>query len=284
MALPEASASAVILKIQQLLPTLSKSEQAVASYIVLHPETIINLSMSALAETCAVSEPTVVRACRKLGFSGYQNLKVTLAQSVLMPISAGSEEVTAEDDSQQTIAKVFTATIHTLEFTRDILRTDTLETVTSMLLGARRIVIFGLGGSGPVAMDLQHKLMRLGLNAMAYTDPHLQAIAAAYCEEGDVIFAISHSGSSRNVVTNTQQAKERNAKVISLTSLGSSPLTKLADISLYTASNETKYRIVAISSRIAELAIIDSIYSYMAVRSEGIQSMRVEKAMDDLKY
>lgn len=284
MALPVASSSAVILKIQQLLPTLSKSEQAVASYIMLHPETIINLSMSALAETCAVSEPTVVRACRKLGFSGYQDLKVTLAQSIHMPISANGEEVSASDTPQQIIGKVFASTIHTLEFTRDIFRAEDMKQAADFLLTSRRILIFGLGSSGPVAMDLQHKLMRLGLNATAYTDPHLQAIAAAYCESSDVVFAVSHSGSSRNVVTTTKKAKEKGAKIITLTSLGSSPLTKLADLSLFTASDETKYRIVAISSRIAELAIIDSIYSYIAVRSEGIRSMQVEKAMDEMKY
>lgn len=283
MAIAEPSSS-VVLKIQQLIPELSKSEQSVGNYIIQNPEQIINSSLSAIAESCAVSEPTVVRACRKLGFSGFQNMKVALAQSVLTPIRANSEEVTPEDTAQQVISKVFTGTVHTLEFTRDILRPEDLEAAADLLTSARRILIFGLGGSGPVAMDLNHKLMRLGLNATAYTDPHLQAISAAYCTDQDVVFAISHSGSSRNVIANTRYAKSLGAKVISLTNLGSSPLTKLADLSLFTASEETKYRIVAISSRIAELTVLDSIYTYIAVRSENVRAMKVEKAMEELKY
>ena len=280
----EVSSSALILKIQQLLPTLSRSEQSVATYIVQHPDEVIYLSVAALAENCSVSDPTVIRTCRTLGFSGYQDLKVTLAQSIATPLMSKREEVLPEDDMQQVINKVFTETTHTLQFTRDTLRWESMQDAANALMQTHRIHIFGLGGSGSVAMDLQHKMMRLGFNAVAYTDPHLQAIAAANCQPGDVVFAISHSGSSRNVVANAKHAKSQGAKIISLTNLGSSPLTKLSDISLFTASDETRYQIVAISSRIAELTIIDSLYTYIAVRSENIKSMRVEKAMENLKY
>lgn len=280
----EASVPAVVLQIKQLLPALSKSEKCVASYVMEHPDEVIYLSVAALAENCGVSDPTVVRTCQKLGFSGYQDLKVTLAQSVASPLVANAEEISADDDIQQVINKVFTDTVHTLQFTHNTINAESLKQAAEALMKARKIMIFGLGGSGPVAMDLQHKLMRLGLDATAYTDPHLQAISIAYCGKDDVVFAISHSGSSRNVVINANHAKKQGASVISLTSLGSSPLTKLADICLFTASEETKYRIVAISSRIAELTIIDSIYSYIAVRSKKAKSMKVEKAMDELKY
>lgn len=284
MASSEPSSPALILKIQQLLPMLTKSEKAVANYIIQHPEAIINLSLLELAENCSVSEASVVRACQKLGFSGYQNMKVSLAQSVVTPLAANSEEVTVDDDPAQVINKVFSSTAHSLQFSRDIFHPEDLLTAVSLLESARRIEIYGLGGSGPIAMDLQHKLMRLGLNATAYTDPHLQAISAAHCTPDDLVFAISHSGSSKNVVSNTKTAKWNGAKVITLTNLGHSPLNKLGDVQLFTASEETKYRIVALSSRIAELTILDSIYTYMAVRSESIRSMCVEKAMDDLKY
>ena len=110
-----------------------------------------------------------------------------------------------------------------------------------------------------------------------YTDAHLQAICAAYAKKGDVIFAISHSGSSKSVVDNAQHAKENGATILTLTSMGSSPLTKLADVSLFTASEETKYRIVSISSRLAGLTIIDTIYTYIALQKEDIKNMKVEK-------
>ena len=280
----DTAAPALVLKIEELLPSLSKSEQSVGAYIVQHPDEVINLSVAALAENAKVSEPTVVRACRRLGFTGYQDLKVTLAQSIVTPMQSVHEQVTAGDDMQTLASKVFGSATHTLEFTYDTLNAADLEAAAKLLMSARRILIFGAGASGAIASDVQHKLLRLGLNANAYTDPHLQAMTASYATADDVILAISHSGSSRIVVDNVQLAKNNGARIISLTNIGRSPLSKLADICLYTASRETKYRILAVSSRIAELTIIDCIYTYIAIRSQNNKDLKVEKAMEWLKY
>ena len=280
----DTASPALVLKIEELLPSLSKSEQSVGAYIVQHPDEVINLSVAALAENAKVSEPTVVRACRRLGFTGYQDLKVTLAQSIVTPMQSVHEQVTAGDDMQTLASKVFGSATHTLEFTYDTLNAADLEAAAKLLMSARRILIFGAGASGAIASDVQHKLLRLGLNANAYTDPHLQAMTASYATADDVILAISHSGSSRIVVDNVQLAKNNGARIISLTNIGRSPLSKLADICLYTASRETKYRILAVSSRIAELTIIDCIYTYIAIRSQNNKDLKVEKAMEWLKY
>mgnify|MGYP002515543784 FL=1 len=280
----DTAAPALVLKIEELLPSLSKSEQSVGAYIVQHPDEVINLSVAALAENAKVSEPTVVRACRRLGFTGYQDLKVTLAQSIVTPMQSVHEQVTAQDDMQTLASKVFGSATHTLEFTYDTLCAADLEAAAKLLMSARRILIFGVGASGAIVSDAQHKLLRLGLNANAYTDPHLQAMTASYATADDVILAISHSGSSRIVVDNVQLAKNNGARIISLTNIGRSPLSKLADICLYTASRETKYRILAVSSRIAELTIIDCIYTYIAIRSQNGRDLKVEKAMEWLKY
>ena len=178
----------------------------------------------------------------------------------------------------------FQSAVLALQFTRDMLEPETLAAAAQLLMNARKIVIFGLGGSAPVAMDLHHKLLRLGLNAAVYTDPHLQVIACNYLDERDAVFAVSHSGSSRCVVDSTQTAKHRGAKVISLTSAGKNPLSKLADISLNTNSKETKYRVVSIASRVAALTIADSIYTYIAMRTDGAKSLQIEKSMESLKY
>ena len=284
MAVQDTGSPALVLKILNMMQSLSKSEQVVATYITQHPEEVVYLSVAALAENSGVSDPTVVRACQKLGFTGYQDLKVTLAQDIVTPLQSVHEEVLPDDDMQKIISKVFQGTVHTLEFTHDTLNVADVEHAAKLLMNARRVLIFGLGGSGPIAMDLQHKLLRLGLSANAYTDPHLQAINSVYVGAEDVVFAISHSGSSRSVVDNTRIAKNNGASVISLTSMGHSPLSKIADISLFTASSETRFHIVAISSRIAELTIIDSIYTYIAMRSESVKNLKVEKAMEGMKY
>ncbi len=274
---------ALLRTIESLMGTLSKSEQLAANYIIKHPDEVIYLSVAALAENCGVSDPTVVRACQKLGFSGYQDLKITLTQNLGSSVDE-MEEVLPDDNMQMVITKVFQNAAGALRLTKDIVNAQDLEKAADILLEADRIYIFGLGGSNAVAVDLQHKLMRLGMDVRALTDSHLQTIASAYAKEGDVVFAISHSGSSKSVVDNVRIAKNNGAMIISLTNIGKSPLSKLADLSIYTASSEIHYRIVALSSRIAELTVIDSLYMYLAYKTGVAGSMKVEKAMEGQKY
>ena len=276
--------SALSFRIRSMIPELSKSEAAVAEYIAANAEEVINLSVSALADCCGVSEPTVVRACRNLGFSGYQALKIALIQSVGNTVQFAGEEVTAQDSMLSVVQKVFGAAADAVSLTRDSVDSAELENAAEALLKAKRIYIFGVGGSAAVAADVQHKFLRLGLDAHALADVNLQTITAAFAGRQDVIFAISHSGSSKVVVDNTRLAKSNGATVISLSSMGKSPLTELADISLHTAANETRYRIVAISSRIAELTIVDTLYSYMSFRARKADNMIIEKAIEDQMY
>ena len=177
MAVQNTSLAALLLRIENSLPNLSKSERKVAEYIRGNPRGIIDLSVAALADACGVSDPTVVRAYKKLGFSGYEDLKLTLAQATVSPDEIIHEEISAEDSVQAVRDKVFQSAVLALQFTRDMLEPETLAAAAQLLMNARKIVIFGLGGSAPVAMDLHHKLLRLGLNAAVYTDPHLQVIA-----------------------------------------------------------------------------------------------------------
>lgn len=277
--------SAVALKIHSLMKSLTHSERKVAAYILEHANEVIYLSVAELALQCGVSDPTVVRTCQKLGMSGYQELKVTLAQSLVSPLESLNEEIHEGDGPQVILDKVFQTTIHTLRYTHELLKAPELKAAADKLKAARNIMIFGLGNSSAVALDLQHKLMRLGLSASAYSDTHMAALAATYATGQDVAVAISHSGSSKEVVDTANLAKASGACLITLTSLGISPLSKLADIALHTASNETKYRIVALSSRVAQITIIDALYTLIAVSDpRSISEFKPEKALKDKKY
>lgn len=276
--------SALLFRIRSLIPELTRSEAAVAEYIAASPDEVINLSVSALADACSVSEPTVVRACRNLGFSGYQSLKIALIQNASMPIQLEGEEVTAKDGMASAIRKVFAAASDAIALTASNLDVSSMEKAAEALLKAKRIYIFGVGGSAAVAADVQHKFLRLGLDVQALSDVNLQTITATFAAKRDVVFAISHSGSSKAVVDNARLAKRNGATVISLSSMGKSPLTELADICLYTAAKETRYRIVAISSRIAELTIIDTLYSYLSYRTRHADNLIIEKAIEDQMY
>ncbi len=265
---------------------MSKSEQQVIDYISKNPEQVIYLSVAGLAENSGVSDATVIRACRSIGLNGYQELKVTLAQDIVSPLQSIHEEIGPEDTPSVIIDKVFQGTLHAVNFTHDIIKANDIEKAADVMFKAHRIIIVGLGNSHAIAMDLQHKLLRLGIDAISLADSHLQAITATSIGSDDVMFAISHSGSSRDIVENAQLAKANGATIISLTNIGSSPLTEVADIKLYTASRETKYRILALSSRIVQMIIIDCIYTIIATRKpDAIDNFyKIEKALNTKKY
>lgn len=284
MAAQENSMATVLLRIENILPQLSKSEKKVAVYIKDHPWEILGLSVAALGEACGVSDPTVVRAYKKLGFGGFEELKLTLAQATVSPDETVHEEIGTNDSMKDVRDKVFHSAVFALHFTRDMLDPGDLEAAARVLMNARKIAIFGLGGSASVAMDLHHKLLRLGLDVAVYTDPHLQMIAGNFLDERDAVFAISHSGSSRCVVDSTQAAKNRGTKIITLTGAGKSPLSKLSNVSLNTNSSESKNTVVSIASRVAALAIVDSIYTFIAMRTDGAKSLQIERSMEVFQY
>lgn len=278
---------ALILKMKALYGSLSESEQKVIGYIMEHPEEVIYLSVTGLAEKSGASDATVVRACRKIGMEGYQNLKVSLAQDIVTPLQSIHEEIADDDTPSVIMDKVFQSSMHTLQFTHDILDVKEVSRAAERLMSARKVNIYGLGNSHSTAIDMQHKLMRLGIDATAYTDSHMQCIASTYLGNDGVVVAISHSGSSRDVVDAAEIARQNGATIISITSFGRSPLSDMADIKLQTASTETKYRIVALASRMAQTAIIDTLYTIIALaRKKDIVDgfYRIESALEKKKY
>lgn len=276
----------LLLRMEAMRDSLGQAERKVVDYILVNPEKVIYLSVAGLAEASGVSDATVVRACRKLGLNGYQDFKVTLAQDIVTPIQSIHEEISENDDVSTIVDKVFQGTVQALRLTHDSLDIAALERAADFIIKARRVIILGMGSSHSVAVDLQHKLLRLGMDAVACTDSHMQTITASLLTSEDVVFAISHSGSSKDIVDNTKLAKNNGAVTISLTSIGSSPLSKITEVQLYTASRETRYRIVALSSRIAQEAIIDTLYTLIALKDEKyVEGFRkIEKAIQRKKY
>ena len=249
------------LQIKVLYNDMGKAEKKVADCLLAHPGEILPLSIVELAERCHSSEATIVRFAKRLGFSGYQGLKISLAQeSRKTTISA---TIHRDDDCDTIFEKVCNDIYLSLEKTKKVMDGAQLKRAAECLHSAKKIVIFGLGNSAAIAMDAGHKFLRAGCNAVAYTDNHMQAIAAAHLTAGDVAIGISHSGSSRDIVDALKLAKEHGAATICITSYGKSPITKQSDIVLFTDADETKYSILALNSRIAQLAMIDALYFYL---------------------
>jgi len=283
-------APALITKIKAQIPSLTKAEQRVAVYITNHPQTAIFQSISELADHSKTSEATVVRACKSLGFSSYQEFKVLLAQAIAIPDQVLYGAIRIEDNAPVStiVDSVFDSTVQTLRLTQSALDVHTMEKAADLLCHARRVFILGLGGSHAIAIDLQHKLLRLGIDAVYHPDLHMQRISIAnQIGPEDVLFAISHSGSSKDVVDNAAVAKKLNAKIIALTGALKSPLSAYADVQIYTLSDETKHSIASVSSRLAQLAVIDVLHTIISNRDKEAVASRLENVyaqMASLKY
>jgi RpiR family carbohydrate utilization transcriptional regulator len=277
----------IIMKMNSVYESLSKSEKKVVSYIIGHPHEVIRLSVTELADKSGASEATVVRTCRKLGMTGYQDLKVCLAQSLVSPIQAINESIKEDDSYAEMIRKVFNSTIHTLKYTMSVLNFNSVKEAAELIDDAERIVIVALGNSASLALDLYHKLLRLGFNPVVCSDTHMQMIISCGSTAGSVMIAISHSGSSKDVVEAAKLWKNGGGKLITLTNIGHTPLSKLSDVALVTASRETMYKLSALSSRAAQMVIIDSVYTLIAMEHRDKISERfvqIDECLKKKKY
>ena len=272
-----------LLQIKLLYDNMGKSEKKVADWLLTHNGEILPLSITELAEKSDSSEATIVRFARRIGFSGYQELKISLAQEVEKKIA--NENITGSDSCYEIFEKVANDIYISLEKTKMVLSPKALEKCSEAIMNAERIMIFGLGNSASVALDASHKFLRAGCNAYAYSDNHMQAIAASHLSGKDVVIGISHSGSSKDIVDALKIAKSNGAVTACITNAGKSPITKVSDIVLCTDADETKYNILALNSRIAQLAIIDAIYYHLICRKNPIEEIEnTERALLSKKY
>ena len=251
-----------VLDIRVAYEKLSKAEKRIADHILNDPAGLLPLSISELAARCHSSEATIVRFSRKLGYSGYQQLKISLAREGNRHEPSGG--VTADDPAIAVYKKLCSSIYCSLEKTAGVLQAETLAAVCALLQSAETVYLFGLGNSAAIAADAAHKFLRLGLRTYAYSDSHLQAIAASHTDERCAVIGISHSGSSKDIVDALRIAKNNGAKTVAITNIGKSPLDKVSDYILHTAADETAYTILGLNSRIAQLTILDTIYSYLA--------------------
>lgn len=259
----------VLTQLRALYSSLSGKEQQIADYILDHAGDVIHQSITELADLCQCADSTVFRLCRRLGYRGYQAFKIALASEVTQPKQTIYQEINLEDDDLGTIAdNIFTANIETLRETRQIIDRETLMNVVSCLEHARRIEFYGSGGSAAIAQDAYHKFIRTGIPCIHHSDSHFQVMSASLLSTGDVAIGISHSGSNQDILEALRVAKEAGAKTIGITSYGKSPLVRLADMCLFTTSRETVFRADALSSRLAQLSLIDLLYVAVSLRRQ----------------
>ena len=254
----------VLLKIRSMLPEFSAGHRKIADYICAHPEKIVECKVREIAAACGCDDARVVRFCQKCGYAGIHELRSALALE-FMPVrprgrAADGEFGALKNDFLRNNQQAMNDTVSLLD-EADCRR------AARKLLDAQRIVIFGAGSSGVVAEDLHRKLLRMGLASNHSADAETAKLATALLNAGDVFVGISFSGENAAVAELAREAKNGGAAVLALTNFPGSALGEGADIVLQCSSGEGQVRLGAMSSRIAQLLVVDFLCIMLALEA-----------------
>lgn len=251
--------------LQNMLEQLPASERKIAQYILENPRSILNSTVSDIGIQAKTSGAAVIRLCKSLGLNGFPDLKVRIAGDLVKPAEQGYRDIEPGESFFSIVQKTTSNSIQSIRDSEEIINYEELERAVHTLLPAMNVYFFGIGASNIIAKDAQQKFLRIQKNATAFTDTHLVATLIANAGKDDVVFGISHSGETAEVVKVLSLAKERGVKTISLTKYGQSSVASLADIKLFTSySGEPAFRSAATSSRLAQLYMMDILFLSMA--------------------
>jgi RpiR family carbohydrate utilization transcriptional regulator len=262
-------------RIKASLPSLAPAEQRVGKLVLQDPRAFANLPVTELAERAHVSKPTVVRFCRSVGYDGLSDFKLKLAGSVSEGVPFIHRSVDVDDKTSDVAVKVIDNTVAAFLKYRNDASSFALDMAVQALAEThstgKRIEFYGVGNSGIVAQDAQHKFFRLGMNTIAYSDGHMQVMSASMLGKGDCVVVISNSGRTRDLMDAADIARKRGATTIVITSSGS-PLATAGQIHLTADHPESYDRYSPMVSRLLHLLIIDILATTVALRiGESLQ-------------
>ncbi len=249
--------------------TLSRSEKKVADFILEEALDFTQITLSDFAKIIDVSEPTVIRFTRKIDLKGFTDLKLLITRDNVLnhheDFFLHDFEVSEEDELKDIPQIIYNKTNKAIKETFQLIDIESFLNVTRSLKEARLIEIIASGNSGAIAYDFMSKLVRVGITARHHTDNHIQDLNVLGMNENDVLFAITHSGTTTDIIKTIKLAKSLNITTIVLTNFKSSKITEYADYILYTGDFETSFLSETMTSRISQLMLIDMIYSALII-------------------
>ena len=263
--------------ISQARPAMRPAQKKVADFVLKHPEKAASSTISELSKAVGISTASVVRFCEDIEFSSFTafRLAVSVASEqrrvARETFSIDKDEIDPNDSMQEVVAKTVFHEVEAIQQTGSNLDLKTLEKVVGLITKAKRIELFGLGSSSLATQDLRQKLHRIGLFAFDSPDNHQAITSSALMNPGDVGIVFSHSGVTPETLEVLQIMKRSGAKTVAVTNFPESVISRNADFRLTTVAKETRYRSGAMSSRIAQLALVD----FLFVR---IMQLRLESA------
>ncbi|RSK28876.1 MurR/RpiR family transcriptional regulator [Bacillus sp. HMF5848] len=243
-------------------PSLTKSEQKVASVVVEQLEKVLYYSVTDLADVAEVGETTVLRFCRKIGLKGYQEFKLAIAKDL------STMEQEEPDEGTNFISAISNYTKNAIDETMHLINEQVLQQAINVLNEAKSVYFYGVGTSGLTAQDAKYRFIRIGRQVDAIIDPHIQAMTAATLSKGDVVVGLSVSGSTKDTIDSLSIARQNGATVIAITYYARSPITKIADYVLLSGGKESPLEGGSLASKIAQLFVIDLLCTGLALQNK----------------
>lgn len=260
---------ALRMRIKSLYSNFSDKEKRIADFITDHPEKIMHGTINQVAMSLDLADSTVFRFCKRLGYNGFQDMKIAIASEGANTFDQIHEKVKKNDAEKNILEKIFHSNIQTLKDTLEIIDEEIFSLTVKKICASNHIEFFGVGGSNAIAMDAYHKFIRTGLSVNYQVDSHLQLMSATQLREGDVAILISHTGQSKDILHILETVKEKNVYTIGITGFFDSALSQGVDLLLNTLSEETDFRSEALSSRIGQLTILDALYVSLMIKLEN---------------
>jgi len=255
-------------KIRSVYPTLSNTEKRIGDFILKDPMRIVHLPIQELSKKSEVAESTIVKFCRNLGYEGYTDFKIALAQDIVLQEEYVHEDIEVEKGISEITRKVFNATVNSLSDSLKVLDPEEMEKAVDSIIGARKVIFYGVGTSAPIAEEACHRFLYIGIPCIFSPDPHLQVALGLTLNQEDVGIVISHSGITEDTLRAIKVAKEHKAKIICITNYPDSPIAKLSDIKLITSFREINFRIASMAARVVQLTIVDALYVNIALKTQ----------------
>lgn len=246
--------------ISNVMGGLTQTDRQIAQFILQQPAQVAQMPVSKLAQAVQLSEATIVRFCKKIGYTGLLELKSALKRELLeeseqtLPVSP---DIFLDDSRKDVAQKIAMTAETTLKETIDLLDMRVVHPVVQQLLTANRVLFVGFGASGLAAMEARDKMNRQGIDSEAYTDRFTMTLKLANLKPQDLVVAFSHSGETPEVVNAFALAKKAGAQCLAITHRPHSPLTEMADRYLLTCGSAGPYQGDSIATRISQLFIIE---------------------------
>ena len=272
------------LKINEMIGTLTPKERQLAKFTLENPERVVQMKIDDYANACNASISSVIRFCQKLGFAGYKEFIRSLCSDLAVASSGiAFDYISPEDDLATIVKNISAGNIKAIENTASINSLEEIDRAVDLLLNAGRIDFYGMGTSGFVAMDAASKFLRLQKTATAYQSYHSQVLASLGLKSADCAVIISFSGETRDILSLANTIKEQHVPIISITRYAKNKLSELADVRLFCCSTETMARSGAMTSRIAQLTVVDILYAAVCTRDFENIRPRLEHSVNAVK-